>query len=309
MGEQVILQVSKSFRSEQTSNRQVKLRPYYEHANGTIWCSDAVSWLSSLKTSSVDMIFADPPYNINKAEWDQFESQQEYVNWSMEWIKQAARVLKPEGTIYICGFSEVLADLKCAASPLFKSCRWLVWHYKNKANMNGDWGRSHESIIHFRKSDKFTFNVDDVRIPYGNHTLKYPERIQADTSAYGNGKPPASAWRPNPRGAKPRDVIELPTTNNGMEERTSHPTQKPEELLRKIVLASSNQGDIVLDPFLGSGTTMVAAEQLKRRWMGCDISKEYCGMAAQRIKKVKEKSIEEWIEFDRGNMERRRSIR
>ena len=282
---------------------------YYEHPHGSICCGDAISWLTSMKSSSVDLIFADPPYNIKKAEWDYFDSQQEYVSWSLEWIKQAARVLKPEGTLYVCGFSEMLADIKYTASPLFKGCRWLVWHYKNKANMGKDWGRSHESILHFRKSRDFTFNVDDIRIPYGNHTLKYPERPQAETSAYGNGKPPANAWRPNPRGAKPRDVIEMPTTNNGMAEKTFHPTQKPEELLRKMVLASSNEGDLVLDPFLGSGTTIVAAEQLKRKWAGCDTSAEYCDLAVRRVESIEHKEIREWIEFDQKNTERRRSIR
>ena len=116
--------------------------------------------------------FSDPPYNIKKAEWDTFESQQEYVAWSVRWIEQAARVLKPEGTLYVCGFSEILADLRLPASRFFKGCRWIVWHYKNKANLGDDWGRSHESILHFRKSHDFTFNVDDVRIPYSEHTLE-----------------------------------------------------------------------------------------------------------------------------------------
>jgi len=94
-----------------------------------------------------------------------------------------------------------------------------------------------------------------------------------------------------------------------MHEKTSHPTQKPEELLRKFVLASSNPGDVVIDPFLGSGTTVVVAEQLKRRWMGCDISPEYCQWAAGRIEIVAERSIEQWIQYDLENERRRRSIR
>ncbi len=207
----------------------------------------------------------------------------------MVWIEQAARILKPSGTLYICGFSEILADLKFPASRFFAGCRWLVWYYKNKANLGSDWGRSHESILHFRKSNTFTFNIDDIRIPYGRHTLKYPEHPQAVTSQYGNGKRENHRWHPHPGGAKPRDVIEIPTTCNGMNEKTPHPIQKPEELVRKFVLASSNPGDVVVDPFLGSGTTAVAAEQLKRKWRGCDISPEYCRWAAQRIEQVQKK--------------------
>ena len=283
---------------------------FYSHPHGEIWIGDVFIWLRSLKTESVDLVFADPPYNIKKAEWDTFESQQEYVNWSLRWIEEAARILKPTGTLYICGFSEILADLKLPASRFFKGCRWIVWHYKNKANLGNDWGRSHESILHFRKSTKFSFNIDDIRIPYGDHTLKYPEHPQAKTSQYGNGsKNEGHLWQPNPRGAKPKDVLEIPVTCNGMHEKTAHPTQKPEELLRKIVLASSNPGDLIVDPFLGSGTTVVVAEQLKRRWKGCDISLEYCQWAANRIELVEDWSIEKWIQYDFENEKRRKNIR
>jgi site-specific DNA-methyltransferase (adenine-specific) len=283
---------------------------FYSHPNGEIWIGDAIAWLASLEDSSVDLIFADPPYNIQKAAWDTFESQQEYVAWSLRWIEQAARVLKRTGTLYICGFSEILADLRLPASRFFKGCRWLLWHYKNKANLGTDWGRSHESILHFRKSREFTFNVDDVRIPYGNHTLKYPQHPQAKTSQYGkNGRGKHDLWNPHPAGAKPRDVLEIPTTCNGMHEKTPHPTQKPEELLRKIVLASSNNGDLVVDPFLGSGTTAVVAEQLRRKWKGCDLSLEYCQWAAKRIELVENWPIEKWKRYDLENAERRKSIR
>jgi site-specific DNA-methyltransferase (adenine-specific) len=200
--------------------------------------------------------------------------------------------------------------LRLPASRFFKGCKWLVWHYKNKANLGSDWGRSHESILHFRKNKEFTFNIDDVRIPYGEHTLKYPEHPQAETSQYGKGtKSTDKLWSPHPKGAKPRDVIEIPTTCNGMHEKTPHPTQKPEELLRKLVLAASRPDDLVIDPFLGSGTTAVVSEQLKRPWLGCDISLEYCQWAAQRLELVEDWSVEKWIQYDQDNEKRRKSIR
>ena len=283
---------------------------FYTHPHGEIWIGDAACWLRTLETESVDLIFADPPYNIKKAEWDTFDSQQEYVEWSLNWIEQAARVLKPTGTLYICGFSEILADLKLPASRFFKGCRWLIWHYKNKANLGADWGRSHESILHYRKSKQFTFNIDDVRLLYGHHTLKYPAHPQAESSQYGKNRTNKEPlWQPHPGGAKPKDVLEIPTTCNGMHEKTPHPTQKPEELLRKIVLASSNPGDLVVDPFLGSGTTAVVAEQLNRRWKGCDNSLEYCRWAADRIELVEDWPVEKWIRYDQENAERRKSIR
>jgi site-specific DNA-methyltransferase (adenine-specific) len=281
----------------------------YTHSHGQLYQGNSIEWLTSLKDESVDLVFADPPYNIKKADWDTFESQEQYIQWSMQWICQAARVLKPTGSLYICGFSEILADLKHPASKYFHCYRWLVWYYKNKANLGSDWGRAHESILHFRKSNKVKLNTDDVRIPYGTHTLKYPSHPQAETSAYGKGEKKRGNWLPNPKGAKPKDVIEIPTTCNGMGETTPHPTQKPEELLRKFVLASSQTDDLVIDPFSGSGTTIVVAEQLNRRWMGCDLNPEYNQWAIGRIEQVRCLTKDEWIKSDRKNAERRESSR
>jgi site-specific DNA-methyltransferase (adenine-specific) len=289
----------------------------YNHPDGKLWQGDCIEWLKSLPSESVDMIFADPPYNIKKAEWDTFESQEEYIKFSIQWIEQAARVLKPTGTLFICGFSEILADIKHPATKFFKSCRWIIWYYKNKANLGKDWGRSHESILHFRKTKNFTFNIDTIRIPYSEHTLKYPSHPQATTSQYSNSnKNDNTLWEPNPLGAKPKDVleipqdiIEVPTTCNGMHEKTPHPTQKPEELLRKLILASSNPGDIILDPFCGSGTTPVCAQQLDRKWMACDLSDEYLNWAIDRIELVEDWTTEQWIKYDFENQKRRNSIR
>jgi len=282
----------------------------YEHQNGRLYQGNSFDWLESLDDESIDLVFADPPYNIKKADWDNFNSQEEYIEWSINWIKHASRVLKPTGSLYVCGFSEILADLKHPASKYFKHCRWLIWHYKNKANLGNEWGRSHESIIHFRKSDAAKLNTDDVRLPYGAHTLKYPSHPQAESSAYGKGtKKKRDNWTPHPKGAKPKDVFDIPTTCNGMGEKTPHPTQKPEELVRKFVLASSNEGSIVIDPFSGSGTTAVVAEQLNRQWMACDLNPEYNQWAIERIENVRRMTKDEWIAHDRKTAERRESIR
>jgi len=276
-------------------------------SDGALFTGDSIEWMKTINDESIDMVFADPPYNIKKADWDDFGSQERYIEWSMRWIEQASRILKPTGSLYVCGFSEILADLKHPSMRYFSSCRWLVWFYRNKANLGKDWGRSHESILHLRKKDFGHINYDDVRIPYGKHTLKYPDHPQADSSQYGRK---GSHWTPNPLGAKPKDVVEIPTTCNGMNEKTPHPTQKPEELLRKLILASSSEGDLVLDPFSGSGTTAVVASQLHRQWLACDENPEYNQWATQRLDSIDHaQTVEQWMAFDRDNYERRRSIR
>lgn len=275
--------------------------------NGTLFCGDALRWLATLEDETADLVFADPPYNLKKAAWDTFASQDDYIDWSLRWIQQAARILKPSGSLYIMGFSEILADLKRPSLKHFQACRWLVWHYKNKANLGDDWGRSHESILVLRKSARTKINIDSIRIPYGNHTLKYPVHPQAATSQYGGTL--HDRWTPHPLGAKPKDVIEIPTTCNGMSEKTKHPTQKPEALMRKLLFAASDRGDTVIDPFSGAGTMLVVAEQSGRNWLGCDISPEYNTWAIARLQTTPHLSDAAWIERDRQNAMRRQSIR
>jgi site-specific DNA-methyltransferase (adenine-specific) len=278
---------------------------------GSLYQGESIEWLRSLPSNSVHLVFADPPYNIKKAEWDTFESEETYIKWSTEWIKEVARVLAEDGTLYVCGFSEVLANLRHPASKYFAGCRWLVWHYKNKANLGSDWGRSHESIMHLRKSKSTRLdNLDLARIPYGAHTLRYPSHPQAETSNFQRPTAkPRDNWEPHPDGAKPKDVIDIPTISNGMAEKTPHPTQKPEELVRKFVMASSNSGDLILDPFSGSGTTAVVAEQLGRQWLACDLEVTYNSWAIERLRRVQPKTDRDWFEFDRANALRRESIR
>jgi site-specific DNA-methyltransferase (adenine-specific) len=266
--------------------KKVEIIPFFATKYGKLYNYDAIAFLKQMESNSVDLVFADPPYNIRKAEWDTFTSQKEYVDWSMAWITEAQRVLTKKGSLYICGFSEILADIKWAASPLFKGCKWLIWFYRNKANLGSDWGRSHESILHFRKSNEFIFNIDDVRIPYNEHTLKYPQRPQAESSQYSRNNGKKYLWEPNPNGAKPKDVFEIPTISNGAWEKYPHETQKPIELLRKIILSSSNNESTIYDPFGGSGTTYAVAEAYGRQWIGTELSLEYCNMIENRLQDI-----------------------
>ncbi|GAB4230356.1 MAG: site-specific DNA-methyltransferase [Ekhidna sp.] len=277
------MQMEITYRKKDVSSN--KYDPFFETRLGKLYNADSLDFLQTLEPASVDLIFADPPYNIKKAEWDSFSSQKEYVEWSLEWITEASRILKNSGSLYICGFSEILADVKWASAHLFKGCKWLVWFYRNKANLGSDWGRSHESILHLRKSKDFKFKIDEVRIPYNKHTLKYPVRSQAETSQYAKGKKNGKkyVWEPHPLGAKPKDVIEIPTISNGSWERYAHETQKPVELLRRVVLSSSDKGDVVVDPFGGSGSTFAVAEAYERKWIGIEKEKSYCDIISERL--------------------------
>ncbi|HEY4241295.1 MAG TPA: site-specific DNA-methyltransferase [Kofleriaceae bacterium] len=248
---------------------------------GELWHSDALALLGRLADGSVDLVVADPPYAIAKAEWDEFPSLEAYVEWCDAWLAEVARVLAPHGSAYVCGFSEILAELKVRSAKRFAGCRWLVWYYKNKANLGRDWGRSHESILHLR-GEAARIDVDAVRVPYNGHTTKYPARVQAVSSQYAHGGR-RDTWEPNPLGAKPRDVLEVPVICNGMAEKTPHATQKPEALVERLVRASSAPGQLVVDPFSGSGTTAVVAARLGRRWLAGDADARYVGMARDRL--------------------------
>ena len=283
-------------------------RLFYTHPNGTLWVGDCVRWLESLEPASVDMVFADPPYNIGKADWDEFALHDEYLQWSLRWIEQAARVLKPHGSLYVCGFSEILADLRRPAAELFAGCKWLVWFYKNKANLTKDWGCFTSPFCIIAESKDHVQRGRRVNPLRETHS-EVSGSPSGGVKPVRYAKPGREDWQPHPQGAKPKDVFEIPVTSNGMPEKTPHPTQKPEELIRKLVVASSNEGDLVVDPFSGSGTTIVCAEQLKRKWMGCDSNAEYCSWAVMRLEQVPCRSVEDRIELDRKTASRRESIR
>ena len=248
---------------------------------GQLWHADVLDLLRGIPTGTVDLVCTDPPYAIDKAEWDEFESLEAYVDWCDSWLAEVARILAPHGSAYVCGFSEILADVKARSAKRFAGCRWLVWYYRNKANLGKDWGRSHESILHLRKSAA-KIDVDAVRIPYNGHTTRYPARAQAVSSAFDRGQK-RDKWEPNPLGAKPRDVIEIPVICNGMTEKTPHATQKPEALIERLVLASSKPGQLVVDPFVGSGTTAVVAARLERTWLAGDADARYVGLTRERL--------------------------
>lgn len=250
---------------------------------GELWRADVHELLARIPDGGAALVVTDPPYAIGKADWDEFESLDAYVAWCDAWLAEVRRVIGQGGSAYVCGFSEILAELKARSARRFAECRWLIWYYRNKANLGRDWGRSHESILHLRGARGLRIDVDAVRVPYNAHTTRYPERVQAVSSQYGGGGKRRDRWQPNPLGAKPRDVLEIPVLCNGMDEKTEHATQKPEALIERLILASSRPGDLVVDPFVGSGTTAAVAARLGRRFLCGDADPRYVGVARARV--------------------------
>ena len=227
---------------------------------------DALEILPTIESESVDLIIADPPYNLGKdyGNNQDFRGFDEYLEFSRKWVGEAHRILKPSGTIYaLMGFrfiSYLYEILEREYKMYFKS--WIVWHYTQGMGKKRGFSARHDDILMFTKSEDFIFNLDDIRVPQ-----KYYRE------------------RNNMRGANPGDVWGFSHVHYCNGNRQDHPTQKPEGLIERMVLASSNKGSTVLDPFAGSGTTLRVCQQLGRLGLGIEINPEYVGMIQGRLSK------------------------
>ena len=250
---------------------------------------DALAGLKQLPASSAQIIIADPPYNIGKDFGNNKDDMEfeDYLEWCDEWVKECIRTLKPNGSLFIYGFSEILAHL-FVRIPVNK--RWLVWHYTNKNMPTAKfWQRSHESIICCWKKE-YVFNRDDVREPY---TLEFLNgsagKIRPGTVGRLSRNGKETVYEAHPNGALPRDVIKIPALAGGagMLERVSHPTQKPLALCNKLILSAKQKEGYVLAPFSGSGSECVSAKRLGLKFIGFEINPEYVRLAEERLKEVK----------------------
>jgi DNA modification methylase len=228
--------------------------------------TDAIKGLKKLKTGSVDLIVTDPPYNLKKdygnsidhKEWD------EYEKFTEEWLHECNRVLKKTGSMYVfmgVRFISTLFHMAEKEGLLFNG--WIVWHYTQGMGRTKGFSPRHEDILYLTKSDNFTFNLDKIRIPQ-----KYFRK------------------RNNMSGANPGDVWQFSHVHYSHPDRQNHPTQKPTAVIERMIKASSNVGDIVLDPFVGSGTTCVIAKALDRKWIGFDLNPDYISMSRNRMKRT-----------------------
>jgi len=256
---------------------------------------DCIAVLNSAAAEWVDLVFADPPFNIGYLYhgYDDRLKTEDYLRFSEDWMRAVHRALKPTGSFYLAIGDEYAADLCVIARRKigFHMRNWIIWHYTFGQQTRKMFAKSHTHILYFTKRPPgasaeaaFTFNADAVRVASARQTT------YADLRANPKGKLPDDTWYLRPQEApEPFFSPECDTWNvsrvcGTFHEREGwHGCQMPLGVLNRIILASSNEGDIVLDPFNGSGTTTVAAAMLKRRWVGIDQSPQYVAHARNRL--------------------------
>ena len=254
-----------------------------------IHLGDCVNLLDKIEAGSVDLVFADPPFNIGY-EYDVYDDAKgygEYLSWCAKWIGGVRRCLKPNGTFWLAIGDEYAAELKIEAQKAGFKCRsWVIWYYTFGVNCAKGFSRSHTHLFHFVVDPKdFTFNGvnPQVRVPSAR------QLVYGDTRANPQGRLPDNTWimRPQdvPESFRPdHDTWYFARVAGTFKEREGfHGCQMPEQLLGRIIRTSSNPGDVVLDPFSGSGTTLRVAKKLGRRWMGIELSKDYVGHIKKKM--------------------------
>jgi site-specific DNA-methyltransferase (adenine-specific) len=258
-----------------------------------IICGDCIELLSQADDPFADLIFADPPFNIGYKydKYDDNVKSKSYLDWSRDWIAACKSVLKPDGSFYIAIGDKYAAELKVIATDMGLHLRnWIIWHYTFGQQAKNKFAGSHTHIFYFvNDKTNFTFNDHAARVP-SDRQLLYNDK------------------RANPLGKMPDDVWDQYSRVCGtFKERLGwHPCQMPESILKRIIAVSSNAGDCILDPFSGSGTTAAASWQMKRNYVGIEISENYAKLTRQRLDDLKKKkpmnsilSPEEWHELQR----------
>jgi site-specific DNA-methyltransferase (adenine-specific) len=244
-----------------------------------VFCQDVFSALPNLPDASVDLMFADPPYNLTKSfnnrRFKQ-SSSDDYAEWLDSWLSQTVRILKPTASVYICGDWRSSAAIHRVGEKYFVTQNRITWEREKGRGAKANWKNCSEDIWFFTVSDDYYFNVDAVML----------KRQVIAPYTDGNGAP--KDWTETENGrfrvTHPSNLwTDLTVPYWSMPENTDHPTQKPEKLLAKIILASSKQGDLIFDPFNGSGTTTVVAKKLGRHYLGVEIDPSYCCLAQKRL--------------------------
>lgn len=245
--------------------------------NRTI-CQNLLDILDYLPAQFVDLLFLDPPYNLNKSfnghDFNRL-SLAEYETWLESWLVPLIRTLKPTASIYICGDWQSSTAIHRVAQKYFIIRNRITWEREKGRGAQHNWKNASEDIWFCTMSKDYTFNIEAVKLR---------RRVLAPYTEAGKPKDWEETEAGRFRLTHPSNLwTDLTVPYWSMPENTDHPTQKPEKLLAKILLASSNPADIVFDPFLGSGTTSVVAKKLNRRYVGVELNEFYCCLAEKRL--------------------------
>ena len=270
---------AEEFESYRRSLQRLEEKATPTEVRDKLFCQDVFTAFPFLPNACVDLLFADPPYNLTKTFNDRrFKktSLEQYSEWLDSWLEKAVKLLKPTASVYICGDWESSAAIHRVGEKYLIPRNRITWEREKGRGAKSNWKKCAEDIWFFTVSDDYVFNVDAVMMkrqviaPYTN-----PNGAPKDWTETDDGRfrltHPSNLW------------TDLTVPYWSMPENTDHPTQKPEKLLAKIILASSNRGDLVFDPFNGSGTTTVVAKKLGRHYLGVEREEVFCCYAQKRL--------------------------
>ncbi len=283
---------------------------------------DCIERMASWPADSVDLVFADPPYNIGYSydKYDDRKADDEYIAWTQRWIDGCTRLLKPSGSMYILIGDEFAAETRLHLKQLQRDGQllfrnWIIWHYSFGQRCKAKFNRSHAHLFYcvgaaalgrnnqaradIVKNPPFTFHYDAVAVPSARMTT-YKDARQNPKGKLPDDTwvarfPAVKDWHTRPPEAQEEgyfasddDTWAQSRLCGTFNERVAwHPCQLPEALLERIIRVSSNRADVVFDPFAGSGTTLATAKRLGRKWLGCELSEEYAAKALERIEAVR----------------------
>ena len=281
----------------------------FECIENTIFNQDVFNVVDWLPAAFADVLFLDPPYNLTKS----FKSTRftgrsisAYIAWMESWFPKLLRTLKPTASVYICGDWRSSSAVQLISEKYLNVRSRITWEREKGRGAKKNWKNCSEDVWFCTVSDDYTFNLDAVKLR---------RRVVAPyTDTDGNPRDWNISKEGNYRLTHPSNLwTDLTVPFWSMPENTEHPTQKPEKLMAKIILASSDPGDMIFDPFLGSGTTAVVAKKLSRRYVGIEIDPTYCSLAMKRLEMAEsDDSIQGYADgvfWERNSLQRQKVSR
>ena len=254
---------------------------------------DCIKLMKSIKEGLADLVFADPPFNIG-FKYDIYNDDrapEEYLAWTSQWMEQVKRILKPDGSFWLAIGDAYVSELDCLAKKIgFFRRSWVVWYYTFGQNNSIGFTSSHTHLLYYTNHPKnFNFYPDAIKVPSAR------QLIYNDKRAVPTGRLPDNTWLLRPQNIEDRggfppdhDVWHIPRVAGTFKEREGfHGCQMPEAILARILASSSKQNDLVIDPFCGSGTTIVVAKKMDRKCITFDISDDYVAHSRERLANCK----------------------